>query len=95
MRWIALIVLWAVVLGASFVLYKYDTLRPCGILRLQVAEEAMHRGRVPYVIATSMPDDEIDAMVAARYGQVTPARCLALIFSRSSRSEPAIDGPAR
>lgn len=82
-RWIGALVL-VLVLGAGATLFRYGTISPCGVLRVQVREQAAREGGAQGFVAGAMSDALLDTLLAARYGPLTPGRCLALVV----RGEP-------
>lgn len=73
-------VLAAVVVG--IVLLKYGTLQPCGIVREAARQEAIREGGAAAAIASLLPDGAIDAIVAAKYGRLTPGRCISMLLGQ-------------
>ena len=76
----------AVVLAtvAGVVLVRYGTLDPCGILRVQMREEASRHGGADAFLANAIPDGLIDAMIAAQYGPLNPGRCLSIVMGQAT-----------
>jgi hypothetical protein len=88
MQFVGIIVL-ALIVGAGAVLFRYGTITPCGILRVQVREQAARSGGAQGFITGAISDNLLDTLLASRYGPLTPGRCLSLVFSR----EPVTIGP--
>jgi hypothetical protein len=68
--------------------FTYGTIDPCGILRAKIRAEASREGGVG-AIASMLPDGIIDGLVAAKYGTLSPGRCIALAFEGPPRPPPA------
>ena len=71
------------VLGiAALVIYlNYGTVAPCGILRERFRQQAVREGgRLGGFVATAMPDNVLDGMIAAQYGALSPGHCIDLLL---------------
>ena len=76
-------------LAGGIVYLKFGTLDPCGIVRAEIRQQAVREGQFAQVLAAVVPDNVIHAMIATQYGQLTPARCIALAFAGGARSDGA------
>ena len=81
MRWIRILVV-ALAVGAGLLLFQYGTLSPCGMLRVEARQHAAHDGGGAALLATAVSDSVLDTLLAARYGPLTPGRCLGLVLGR-------------
>ena len=81
MRWIRILVV-ALVAGAGLLLFQYGTLSPCGMLHVEARQNAAHDGGGAALLATAISDSVLDALLTARYGPLTPGRCLGLVLRR-------------
>ena len=82
MRLIVGLVIVAGLVGAgALVLYlEYGTVEPCGILRERVRQQAVREGgRLGSFVATAIPDNVLDGLIASQYGALSPGRCIDLI----------------
>jgi len=84
MRFIGFIAIVLLTVGGAVDL-RYGTLQPCGILRVQMREQAARGGGPDAFLVTAMPDSLLDAMIAAQYGPLTPATCLSMITGQENR----------
>lgn len=77
-----LLVVLAVVIGGGLAILtlKFGTVEPCGILRAEVRQEAAREGGFALVVS-ALPDTAIDALLAARFGPLSPGRCIQLALS--------------
>jgi hypothetical protein len=80
-RWIRILAV-ALVAGAGLLLFQYGTLSPCGMLRVEARQNAAHDGGGAALVATAISDSVLDTLLAARYGPLTPGRCLGLVLRR-------------
>jgi hypothetical protein len=79
---------------AGVVYVSYGTLDPCGILRERVRHQAAHEGGgFGSFLATALPDNVVDGIIAAQHGPLSPGRCISLLFD-GSPSGPTV-GPRR
>lgn len=83
MRWIRVLAI-VVLVGAVLLLLQYGTLSPCAILRVQARQQAAHDGGGAAMLTAALSDSVIDTLLDARYGPLTPGRCLGLVL----RGEP-------
>lgn len=83
------IIVLALIIGAGVVLFRYGTISPCGVVRVQVREQAARSGGAQGFITGAISDNLLDTLLASRYGPLTPGRCLSLALSR----EPIAIGP--
>jgi hypothetical protein len=74
---LALILL--VVIGAGALYFRYGTVAPCGVLREREREHAATERGLTAALAAALPDQAVDAMLAAQYGPLTPQRCVAVL----------------
>ncbi|HXZ03036.1 MAG TPA: hypothetical protein VEI03_23820 [Stellaceae bacterium] len=81
MRALRLLVL-VIVVAAGVVYYRFGTLEPCGILRMKMREQAQAQQGLNAMLASALPDQAVDALMAAEYGPLTPQRCLAALMGR-------------
>jgi len=67
---------------ACLVLYlDYGTVAPCGILRERVRQEVVREGgQLGSFVATAMPDNVLDGLIASQYGALSPGHCVSLLF---------------
>jgi hypothetical protein len=79
-RWIRILAV-ALVAGAGLLLFQYGTLSPC-MLRVEARQNAAHDGGGAALLATAISDSVLDTLLAARYGPLTPGRCLGLVLRR-------------
>jgi hypothetical protein len=91
MRNTLLILIVAVGTGLLIVFLKFGTIDPCGILRVEVRQEAAREDSFGGVIASALPDSIIDGIIAIQYGPLSPGRCIALAFSVAP--QPATPAP--
>ena len=66
--------------GGGWLLFRYGTLAPCGILRVRVREEAATRGGADAFLVNAMSDSLLDTALGAQYGPLTPGRCLSIVL---------------
>lgn len=66
--------------GAGAILFRYGTISPCGVLRVQVREQAAREGGAQGFLTSAVSDTLLDTLLAARYGPLTPGRCLAMVM---------------
>jgi hypothetical protein len=59
--------------------YQFGTIEPCGILRQRLRVQAASEPGVRGIAASSAPDWVIDSFVRARYGALTPWRCVGIL----------------
>jgi len=91
---IGVLILVGVVAVAGVVLYlDYGTVAPCSILRERVRQQVVHEGgQLGSFVATAMPDNVLDGLIATQYGALSPGRCISLLV----KGEPApLRSPAR
>jgi hypothetical protein len=72
------------VLGiAAVVLYlDYGTVAPCGILRERFRQQAVREGgSLGGFVATALPDNVLDGLIAAQYGALSPGHCINLLVN--------------
>lgn len=65
----------------AVILYlDYGTVVPCGILRERFRQQAVRDGGgFGGFVATALPDNVLDGMIAAEYGALTPRHCINLL----------------
>lgn len=80
MRWVRILVV-ALVVGTVAVLFRYGTIAPCGVLRVVAREQAVRDGGAQGFLSAALSDSVIDTLLEARYGPLTPGRCLGLVLS--------------
>lgn len=73
-------------LAAVLVYGNFGTIDPCGVLRARVRAEAVRSGQFAGFIANAMPDNMLDALVAAQYGALSPAKCVALLLEPGQKA---------
>lgn len=66
-----------VAVGAGALYFRYGTVAPCGILRER--EHAAAQRGLSAALAAALPDQAVDALLAAQYGPLTPQRCVAVL----------------
>ncbi|HUK61409.1 MAG TPA: hypothetical protein VLV50_19415 [Stellaceae bacterium] len=94
MRWLVsiLAVLGIVVIGVVVIYLNYGTLDACGILRERVRQQAVREGgQLGSFVATAVPDNVLNGLLAAQYGSLTPGRCIDLLLHGEphARAAPA------
>jgi hypothetical protein len=87
-RWIRILAV-VLVVGAGLLLFQYGTLSPCGMLRVEARQQAARDGGGAALLTSALSDSVIDTLLAARYGPLTPGRCLGLVLRR----EPVMLAP--
>ncbi len=87
-RFIGVAVL-VLLLAAGAILFRYGTLEPCGVLRVEAREQAAREGGAQGFITSAISDNLLETLLAARYGPLTPGRCLAMVL----RGERIAIGP--
>ena len=70
----------ALIVGGGWLLFRYGTLAPCGILRVEIRENAARQGGADAFIVNAMSDDLLNTALAAQYGPLTPGRCLGIVI---------------
>jgi hypothetical protein len=70
-----------IAVGTMVLVALFGTASPCGILR----EIERRQDR----LAAVLPDAIVDTALAAKYGSLTPARCVGLLLSRRNAPQPA------
>jgi hypothetical protein len=70
-----------VALIAALVYWDFGTLSPCGVLRETIRQRDS--------LAAVLPDSIVDLGLAAQYGALSPARCLALLMNKLSTPIPS------
>lgn len=75
-------------IAAGVIYSRFGTLEPCGILRMRVREQATAQHGVNAMLAAALPDEAVDALMAARYGPLTPQRCISALIRREEVSPP-------
>lgn len=68
---------------AGIVWLSQGTLDPCGMIRSRIREDARRAGAIE-VLTTMLPDSVIDAVVEAKFGQMTPGRCIVWLLDPAS-----------
>lgn len=66
--------------GLLILALQFGTVTPCGVLRAEVRQAAAREGGLTLIVS-ALPDEAIDALLAARFGPMSPARCLQLTLS--------------
>ncbi len=68
---------------AALVLYlDYGTVAPCGILRERIRQQAVREGgQLGSFVATAIPDNVLDGLIASQYGALTPGHCINLVVN--------------
>ena len=74
----ALVIVIAIVAGGIY--FRFGTVEPCGILRVRVREQGVAQRGLNAVLASALPDQAIDTLMAAQYGPLTPGRCLNVLM---------------
>jgi hypothetical protein len=77
---ITLVLLITLGVALVVVLLKFGTIDPCGIVRAEARQEAEREGGFG-VVAAALPDGVIDSIIAARYGPLSPGRCIAIALA--------------
>src|SRR5258708_21007896 len=86
--WERSLVLWVRILAVvrlaatGLMLFQYGTLSPCGMLRVEARQQTAHEGGGGALLATALSDSLLDTLLGARYGPLTPGRCLELVLRR-------------
>jgi hypothetical protein len=80
MRGASLVLVVLAAIAAGIVLLKFGTLSPCGIVRYEIRQEALRQGGFGAAIAAVLPDAALDAIVATKYGSLTPGRCISILL---------------
>lgn len=83
-RLLSLVLLAAVAAGAVYL--RYGAISPCGILRVRIREEAAAQRGAAAALAMILPDQAIDALLAAQYGPLTPLRCTAILMGEGKQT---------
>jgi hypothetical protein len=52
------------------------------MLRVEARQRAVNDGGGASLLATALSDSVLDTLLAARYGPLTPGRCLGLVLRR-------------
>lgn len=73
---------------------KFGTIDPCGILRAQIRQEAAREGGFGGFLGAAMPDVVLDGIIAAKYGALSPGRCITLAFAGAPPRAPPRPVPA-
>jgi hypothetical protein len=68
-----------VAIGAGALYFRYGTVAPCGILRERQREQTAAQRGLSAALASALPDQAVDALLAAQYGPLTPQRCVAVL----------------
>jgi hypothetical protein len=79
---ISILLLLVVALGVfgSVLYFKYGTVAPCDILRERIRQQAVREGgQLGSFVATAIPDNILDGLIAAQYGPLSPGRCVSLV----------------
>jgi hypothetical protein len=65
----------------AIVIYlDYGTVAPCGILRERIRQQVVSEGgQLGGFVATAMPDNVLDGLIAAQYGALSPRHCISLL----------------
>ncbi|MGO8918298.1 MAG: hypothetical protein ACLQJR_20555, partial [Stellaceae bacterium] len=71
-----------IVVGAGVLLFQYGTVSPCGMLRVEARQQATRNGGAAAALTAALSDSLIDTLLDARYGPLTPGRCLGLVLRR-------------
>ena len=67
-------------IGALVLYLNYGTVAPCGVLRERFRQQAVREGgRLGSFVATAIPDNVPDGMIAAQYGALSPGHCIDLL----------------
>ena len=69
----------ALIVGSGWLFFRYGTLSPCGILRVEIREHAARQGGADAFLVNAMSDNLLDTALAAQYGPLTPGRCLGIV----------------
>lgn len=91
MRFIAFVAI-LIGLGAMITYANFGTVEPCGILRARLRNNAAHDSQFAGFVANAMPDSVLNAIAAARYGPLTPAKCVAVLLGANRQSSEAPAG---
>ncbi|MBM3548899.1 MAG: hypothetical protein FJX54_18305 [Alphaproteobacteria bacterium] len=65
-----------IVLGFAY--FRYGTLSPCGMLRMQV--------RLNNNLSAMVPDALIDLALGAKLGALTPEKCIPALFDDTAKA---------
>ena len=68
-----------IALGIGAVWYNYGTLNACSIVRIRVREQDHSKG---VGIAAIMPDAFLNGALEAKYGPLSPSRCVKIILQK-------------
>jgi hypothetical protein len=83
-----------VAIGAGLLYLDYGTVAPCGILRERIRQQAVREGgQLGGFLATALPDNVLDGLIAAQYGALSPGHCVTLLLNGTPPLAPR--GPAR
>jgi hypothetical protein len=90
----ALILLGIVAITGVVLYLDYGTVAPCGILRERIRQRAVSEGgQLGGFLATAMPDNVLDGLIATQYGPLSPGRCISLLMKGAP--EPPRGAPQR
>lgn len=70
------------VIGLATAWYKFGSVQPCEILRVQVRDTGIKTGGLFGAIAGVVPDSLVDGIIISVIGSLTPQRCLNAILDR-------------
>lgn len=81
---------------AATVLYlRYGTVQPCGILRERFRQQMVREGgQLGGFVATAIPDNVLDGLLASQYGALTPGHCINLLVNGQPRQPRAKERPS-
>jgi hypothetical protein len=80
MRGASLLLVVLAATAAGTVLLNFGTLNPCGIVRHEIRQDALRQGGFGAAIAAVLPDAALNAIVTAKYGSLTPGRCISILL---------------
>lgn len=72
-----------IVLGVILMYAVYGSIEPCSVLRTHVREDALRESQLRGFIANPMPASVLNAIIAAQYGLLTPAKCVSTLLGAS------------
>lgn len=88
MKNVFIVLLVGVGAGLLIILLKFGTIDPCGIVRAEIRQAGARAGGFGGVVVAALPDSVIDGMIAARYGPLSPGRCVSWAFEGTPLQVP-------
>jgi hypothetical protein len=85
----ALILLGLVAITGAVLYLDYGTVAPCGILRERFRQQVVREGgQLGGFVATAMPDNVLDGLIASQYGPLSPGHCVSLLVKGAPEPPP-------